>query len=232
MTIRWRRAFFLIPFACATASCQPELHSGLATGPIAYNQIAVSSTDSVNALILFQPGDTIGVNVFGEPDLNTPAIVIDPAGKISLPLIGEEQAAGLSTSQLANKLQAAYDREYLRDARVNVVLVKSAPRVVSVEGQVKTPGVFEVQQGYTLLTALALAGSPLETAKLNEVLVFRTKDGQRVGGRFDITEIRAGRSPDPAVLPGDVIVVGYSQVRGVYLDFLRTAPLIGAFSRY
>ena len=56
-----------------------------------------------------------------------------------------------------------------------MVLVKGAPRVVSVEGEVKTPGVFEVQQGYTLISALAMAGSPLETARQDEVLIFRQK---------------------------------------------------------
>jgi polysaccharide export outer membrane protein len=64
------------------------------------------------------------------------------------------------------------------------------------------------------------------------VLVFRMMDGERYGGRFDLTDIRAGRAPDPIILSGDTIVVGYSAVRGVYLDFLRTAPILGAFARY
>jgi len=97
---------------------------------------------------------------------------------------------------------------------------------------VKSPGVYEVQQGYTLLSALAMAGSPLETAKFDEVLIFRDRDGQRMGGRFNVTDIRAGRASDPLVLPGDVIVVGYARLRGAYLDFLKTAPIVGAFSRY
>ena len=120
----------------------------------------------------------------------------------------------------------------MRDPHVNVVLEKAAPRVVSVEGQVLHAGVYEVQQGYTLLSALALAGSPSDTAKLDEVLIFRQKDGQRLGGRFNITDIRAGRANDPLILPGDVIVVGYTQVRGAFLDFLKLAPVFGAFSRY
>jgi polysaccharide export outer membrane protein len=149
-----------------------------------------------------------------------------------LPLIGEVQAAGLSSGQLGKEVERALAAQFLRDPHVNVVLVKTAPRTVAVEGQVKDPGVFEVRQGYTLLSALAMAGSTIETAKLNEVLIFRQRDGQRVGGRFDLTDIRAGRAADPNILPGDVIVVGYSQVRGVYLDFLKTAPIFGAFSRY
>ena len=89
-----------------------------------------------------------------------------------------------------------------------------------------------MREGFTLLTALALAGSPTETAKLDEVLVFRTMGDERLGGRFNLTDIRAGRSADPVILSGDTIVVGYSAVRGAYLDFLKAAPIVGAFARY
>jgi polysaccharide export outer membrane protein len=192
----------------------------------------VSQSDTVSALIQLQPRDQIDVRVFGEDNLNTDDAVIDQAGNVSLPLIGEMHAAGLSSAQFAKNVEDAYRTRYLRDPHVNVVLVKGAPRVLSVEGEVKTPGVFEVQEGYTLLSALALAGSPLETSKASEVLIFRMRDGQRVGGRFNVNDIRSGRAADPAVLPGDVIVVGYSQVRGAFLDFLKTAPIFGSFSRY
>lgn len=232
MTKSWRGTTFLLVSICVTAGCRPELRSDLPTGPTAYQRVAVSEQDTLNALILLQPGDQIGINVFGEENLSTAEAVIDQAGKVSLPLIGEVQAAGLSSGQLGKAIERNLGAQFLREPHVNVVLVKSAPRVISVEGEVKTPGVFEVQNGYTLLSALALAGSPIETAKLNEVLIFRQRGGERLGGRFDVNAIRAGRAPDPVILPGDVIVVGYSQVRGVYLDFLKTAPIIGAISRY
>jgi len=220
---------------CSTlllSACQPTLDSRLPTGQQAIDAIAVSEADSINALILLQPRDTITVRVFQEENLTVEQAVIDQAGNVSLPLIGEISAAGQSPSQLARVIETAYARSYLRDPHVNVILVESAPRVVSVEGQVLKPGVFEVQQGYTLLSALALAGSPTETARLDEVLIFRERDGQRYGGRFNLTDVRAGRAPDPLILPGDPIVVGYSRVRGAYLDFLKAAPLFGVFARY
>lgn len=226
------RATSMLAASAALAACQPSLNSDLPSGADAYARIGATRADSVNALNLLQPRDQINVNVFQEEDLSTENVTIDPSGDISLPLIGEVRAAGLSAAQLARQIESAYGATYLRGPRVNVVLVRSAPRVVAVEGQVEDPGVFEVQEGYTLLTALALAGSPSETAKLDEVLVFRTVNGERFGGRFNLTDIRAGRSADPIILSGDTIVVGYSAVRGVYLDFLRTAPLLGAFARY
>ena len=232
MTISRRASVAILLAACATAGCRPELNSDLARGQAAYDAVAVSQSDTVSALIQLQPRDQIDVHVFGEDNLNTDDAVIDQAGNVSLPLIGEVPAAGLSSAQFAKKVEDAYRTRYLRDPHVNVVLVKGAPRVISVEGEVKTPGVFEVQEGYTLLSALAMAGSPLETGKPSEVLIFRNRDGQRVGGRFDVNDIRAGRATDPIVLPGDVVVVGYAAVRGAFLDFLRTAPIIGSFTRY
>jgi polysaccharide export outer membrane protein len=232
MTSLRGRAWLVLLSTGLAAACQPELHSDLPTGPAAYQAVAVNDQDTVNALTLLQPGDQINVNVFQEDNLTTKDAVIDQAGNVSLPLIGETRAAGLSPAQLSRAVEKAYATAYLRDPHVNVVVEKAAPRVVSVEGQVAHPGVYEVQQGYTLLSALALAGSPTDVAKLDEVLVFRQRDGQRMGGRFDVTDIRAGRADDPVILPGDVIVVGYGQVRGAYLDFLKTAPLVGAFSRY
>ena len=67
-------------------------------------------------------------------------------------------------------------------------------------------------------------------AKLDEVLVFRTVNGERLGGRFDLTEIRSGRMPDPLIFPGDVVVVGFSSLRGIYRDILQVTPLIGTFA--
>jgi polysaccharide export outer membrane protein len=232
MMMSWRGAVLLTACVLMMTGCVPVLKSDLPTGPAAYQTVAVSKADTVNSLILLQPKDELKVNVFNEEDLTTPDAVVDQAGNLSMPLIGEIHAGGLSPEQLAKAVERAYAGKYLRDPHVNIVLIKPAPRVISVEGEVKNPGVYEVQQGYTLLSALAMAGSPLETAKFNEVLIFRQKDGQRMGGRFNVTDIRAGRADDPAVLPGDVIVVGYARARGAFLDFLKLAPVFSVFTRY
>ena len=215
--------------AVALAGCQPSLKSELPQGPAAYDSIGGVAA-AAPAAYLLRSGDKVAVNIFQEEDLSQEAVQIDEAGMISLPLIGELQAAGLSTPQLSRAIEAAYGARFLRDPQANVVLLDARPRIVSVEGQVTRPGVYEIERGYTLLTAMALAGSPSDQAKLDEVLVFRTVDGQRLGGRFDLTEIRAGRMPDPQLVPGDVVVVGFSSLRGIYRDILQLAPLVGTFA--
>lgn len=215
--------------ALALAGCQPSLKSDLPVGVAAYSTIGDAEAMEPIAAYYLRPGDKIAVNIFQEEDLSQREIQIDEAGTISLPLLGDVQAAGRSSGQLSREIERAYGTRFLRDPQVNVVLLSARPRTISVEGQVRTAGVYPIEPGQTLLTAMALAGSPAIDAKLDEVLVFRTVNGERMGGRFDITDIRAGRMPDPQILPGDVIVVGFSALRGLYRDILQAAPLFGAF---
>ena len=223
------RLCVIVIAAPALAACQPALNSELPRGPSAYEVIR-DPAEITPAAYMLRPGDKLAVNIFQEDDLSQRELQIDEAGTISLPLIGDMQAAGLSPGQLSRAIEAAYGRNYLRDPQANVVLLEARERTVSVEGEVKTAGVYRVQPGYTLLSALALAGSPTERAKLDEVLIFRTVNGERMGGRFDVTEVRAGRMPDPQILPGDVVVVGFSRARSLYRDALQILPsVMGAF---
>jgi polysaccharide biosynthesis/export protein len=219
----------LVVAALVLGGCQPSLNSQLPAGPAAYEVIS-DPADITPAAYFLRPGDKLAINIFQEEDLSQRELQIDEAGTISLPLIGDMQAAGLSPGQLSRAIETAYGRNYLRDPQANVVLLEARERTVSVEGEVKTAGVYKVQPGYTLLSALALAGSPTERAKLDEVLIVRTVNGERMGGRFDVTEVRAGRMPDPMIVPGDVVVVGFSRARSLYRDALQILPsVMGAF---
>lgn len=215
------------------AACQPSLSSRLPVGTDAYRAIgATAQPATVSGTYLLRPGDRIGVSVYQEPELTQPDLAIDEAGMISLPLVGAVHAAGRSVDDVSAGLERAYSARFLRDPHVTVALRQAGVRTLTVEGQVVKPGQFAIEPGTTLLGAIAMAGSPANDAKLNEVLVFRQVNGQRLGGRFDLTEIRSGRMPDPQVLPGDVIVVGYSAVRGTYRDMLQAAPILGLFTQF
>lgn len=229
LSVAMRRLCCVLGPALMLAGCQPSLNSQLPVGPGAYDAIRIPA-DVTPTGYLLRPGDKLAVTIFQEEDLSQDDILIDEAGTISLPLIGDMQAAGRSPGQLSRAIEAAYGGRYLRDPQANVVLVEARPRTVSVEGEVKNAGVYEIEPGYTLLSALALAGSPSDRAKLDEVLIFRTVDGQRLGGRFDVTEVRAGRMDDPQLVPGDVVVVGYSRARSLYRDVLTIMPgVLGSF---
>ncbi len=232
-TVRRAQPFSLVwlaPFALL-AACQPQLHPDLPTGSAAYD-VLNSATAEQNGAYLLHSGDVLAINVFQEPDLTVDEIAIDGSGNLYLPLIGEIRAAGLNQAELSQQIERAYGNGYLRNPRVAVSVKQALSATVSVEGDVMQPGVYQIQPGATLLTAMALARSPTRTAKMDQVLVFRMVNGQRMGARFDLTDVRSGTAPDPQILPGDVVVVGFSAVRGAWRDILEAAPLFNIFTRF
>ena len=215
----------------ALAGCAGPRPSGLPHGASAYEVVPPApATPGAAIARALQPGDSIAVQVYREPDLGVEKAVLDEVGNVQLPLLGEVRAAGQTPGELADAIAARLGERYLRQPRVTVSLVGSVPRTVTVEGQVAAPGIFPLGRNETLLSSLARAGSPTQLAKLDEVVVFRNVNGQRMGAVFDVRQIRVGAAPDPQVLDGDVVVVGYSQLKGAYRDFLVATPLLNLFT--
>ena len=215
-----------------SAACQPQLHSSLPRDQAAYGLIEPAAVAANSGAYALHAGDVVSVDVYQEPELSQEKIAIDPSGNLFLPLIGQVQAAGRTQAEVSQDIEQAYGRSYLRNPRVTVIIDQALSNTVSVEGEVTLPGVYPIQPGATLLSAMALAHSPTRKAKLDEVLIYRTVNGERVGARFNLTAIRSGRVPDPQVLAGDVVVVGFSAARGIWSDFLEAAPLFNVFARF
>lgn len=211
------------------AACQQGNDPVVPTGDAGYAAISTAEASPQPARYPLAPGDVISVRVFEEAELSVEEIALDNAGVVSLPLIGDVRASGLTATELANAIEAAYAADYVRDPRVAVLVKKTQLRTIAVEGEVAQPGVYPYAEGQTLLTALALGRSPTEKARLDEVMIFRVVDGQRMAGRFDVRAIRGGRMPDVPLLPGDTVVVGFSATRGAFLDAIRALPVIGIF---
>lgn len=211
---------------------QKGLNSHLPNGSAAYSIIPAPAPQEQGLAYLIQPGDTLNVRVFQEPDLSDDKSPVDEEGKIQVPLAGEIDAGGHTGPEVAREIAARLGRSYVRDPQVVVSVVASREQKIAVEGEVKMPGVYTISPQETLLSALARAQSPTNVAKLDQVLVFRMRDGRRTGARFDVDEIRAGRAADPQVLGGDVIVVGFSSLRGTYRDILTAAPLLNVFTSF
>jgi polysaccharide export outer membrane protein len=213
---------------CATSSRS----DGLPSGQAAYEIAPPAETAERLQAYRIGPGDVVSVQVFQEPELSNDKVQVDDVGRIQLPLAGDILAAGLTAPELAASIAERLGRNYIRHPRVVVSVVSTRDQTVAVEGEVKMPGVYKVTPQDTLLSAIARAQSPTNVARLDEVIVFRTVNGRRMGARFDLREIRAGRSPDPQILGGDVIVVGFSSLKGVYRDILQAAPLLNVFTQF
>src|SRR3546814_15427381 len=95
-----------------------------------------------------------------------------------------------------------------------------------VEGKVNQLGVYAINGRSTLLQALAPAQSPTDVAYLSQLVIFRNIDGRRAGAVFDVKAIRLGRTPDPEILGGDVVVVGFDEVRAAFRAFFKMEPFL------
>lgn len=203
--------------------------SAVPTGEVAYQLVPPADPNAPRTSYVIVPNDVLNLQVFQEPDLSNEKLQVDNVGNIQMPLIGEIPAAGRSTTELAADIAQRLSQKYIVNPQVVVSVSEAAARFVTVEGQVEKPGVYEIDRDYTLLSAIARAESPTNTANLDEVVVFRTVNGERAAARFDLKDIRAGLAPDPQILGGDVVVVGFSAVKGAWQDLLKAAPVFNAF---
>jgi len=218
--------------ACLTASVLLSACADTRGGPIPYNQTfaapdapAVAQLES-NYKIL--PMDNLAIKVFKQEDL-TGDYDVDLAGHISLPLIGEVEAANLTTAELDQRLTDRLGAKYLEHPDVSVSIKQSAGRLVTIDGAVKDSGSFPVMGSVTLLQAVAMAKGTSEDANPHRVAIFRTIGGKRQAAAFDLTSIRRGEAQDPQVYAGDIVVVDGSSVKSMEKHLLQSIPLLAIF---
>lgn len=170
------------------------------------------------------PLDVLDITVFKVPDLSK-TVQVAEAGTINLPLVGDVAAAGKTPSALERELQARLNAGYLKSPQVSVFVKEYNSSRITLEGAVKKPGVYPMRGHDTLLQSIALAeGLDRETSSTNVVL-FRLENGVRSAARYDLADIRAGRTADPPVQTGDVIVVEDSMYKAGFQVFTKLLPL-------
>lgn len=225
-----RRLALLLAAAAplALAGCATP-RANVPSGQAAYDLIPPVTQEVTLREHLIRPPDKISVLVYREPDLSISDIEVDSAGKVSLPLIGRIDAAGLTTDALASTIEQKLSSQFVRDPKVSVYVSAAASQRIVVYGSVAHPGVFDLRGQMTLLGALATAGGPNQIAALDEVAIFRRTGTQLTAAKFNVEDIRLGRAPDPEILPNDTIVVGFSGIKSAYRDLLQALPLIGIF---
>jgi polysaccharide biosynthesis/export protein len=147
--------------------------------------------------------DILAVSVWDQKDLDQ-VVSVRPDGKISLPLVGEVEAGGLTVAELASRLTALYGRT-VRGAQVTVSVREIRSRPVFFLGGVVRPGPMQLTQELTLLQALSAVGGTLPTADLEGVFVQRGK--QRIPANL-LTMLQKGDMAQNVTLePGDTVVV-------------------------
>ena len=170
------------------------------------------------------PFDELKINVFGIEELNQ-TVHADGQGNVSLPLVGTIGAAGLTLPELTQQIVGRL-RRYVRDPQVSVNLEDTTSQTITVYGQVTEPGQFPVAGRTSLLRAIARAKGATDIANVQEVVVFRTVNDQRMAALYNLEAIRRGSYPDPDIYANDVIAVGDSSSRRLFRDVLQASPLL------
>jgi polysaccharide biosynthesis/export protein len=177
------------------------------------------------------PLDKLRVNVFQVKELSGD-FQVDSTGNVEFPLIGVVPAYGRTEEELRQELTRRLGEKYLRDPSVQVTLAEQATRTITVDGSVKDPGVFPVKGSTTLMKAVAMAKGTTEDANIRRVYVFRTINGQRMAGAFDLHDIRRAQAVDPQVYGNDIIIVDGSRAQKLFRDLMSTIPLLGTLRPY
>ncbi len=153
------------------------------------------------------PEDMLHISVWKEPDLSG-AVPVRPDGKISLPLLGDVQAAGKKPMQLATVLTQDL-KQYVTNPLVTVVVTGINSKRIFLVGEVGRNGAMSMLPNMTVLQALASAGGFSQFANLKKIYILRNERGQQVKIPINYKLIVSGKSPEQNILlkPGDTIVV-------------------------
>lgn len=174
------------------------------------------------------PRDEISVSVFEAPELSREGAV-DLAGNFSMPLAGSVEAAGKTPDELASAIEEKLRGRYLRNPQVAVNIKDAKAQTVTVDGEVREPGLYPVIGRMSLQQAIATARGASETANVGNVIVFRTVKGQKMAAMFSLKEIRSGRVADPEIHANDIVVVGQNATLKTIKNFSLAFPVLGAF---
>src|ERR1700723_3149102 len=153
------------------------------------------------------PQDVLDISVWKEPEVSR-VVPVRPDGKISLPLLNDVQAAGLTPAALAAQITESL-KKYLTNPQVTVIVTTINSQRVYISGEVVRPGAFPMLPGMTVMQALTSAGGFTPFAKMKSIYVLRDDNGKKVKFQFNYKAVVNGKNADQDIelKAGDTIVV-------------------------
>ncbi len=167
-----------------------------------------SVTPAVDANFRIGADDVLTINVWHEPEVSR-NVSVRPDGKISLPLLGDVQASGLTPTELQRKLETGFSK-YLTDPAVSVIVAEIRSQRINVLGQVLRPGTYPLIPPMTVIDAVAEAGGLKEFARSKKIYVLRTQpNGLRERIKVQYNNVLKGKrgSQDVLLQTRDTVVV-------------------------
>jgi polysaccharide export outer membrane protein len=190
--------------AAVVSPIHAQQTAGSTTAPVA-DATPKSATDDPNYII--GPQDTLDVSVWKEPEL-TRTVPVRPDGKISLPLLNDVQAAGLTPSQLMSQITTGLSK-YMNSPQVTVIVTAVSSQRIYILGEVSRPGAYVMIPGMTVLQALSNGGGLTQFANRSKIYVLRQENGKQVHLLFNYKDVLSGKRNDENIMlkSGDTIVV-------------------------
>lgn len=205
MTLLAMAATLAVAAAAGNASAQkPEKKPAVPSAPPP-PPAGKAATDDADYVI--GPEDSLAVNVWKEIELSRP-VQVRPDGKVSLPLLNDIQAAGLTPQQLAASITEKL-KKFISDPQVTVIVTTIMSRRIYILGEVSRSGMYPLLHGMTVLQALSGAGSFSQFADTKKIYVLRNENGKQVKYPFNYKEVIKGRHQEQNIelKPGDTIIV-------------------------
>jgi len=184
-----------------------------AHGRPAQGQAAVAGTEPVQKPVaqdpnyVIGPQDVLDISVWKENEL-TRTVPVRPDGKISMPLLNDVRAAGLTPNQLAAQITTSLKR-FVTDPQVTVIVTQINSQRVYILGEVLRTGAYPLLPEMTILQALSSAGGFTPFANRKKIYMFRVENGKQVKYPFDYKAVIDGKRTEENVVlkAGDTIVV-------------------------
>ena len=151
--------------------------------------------DEARRLMPLGPGDSVSIQVYGQPDMSSTEYVADD-GTINLPLVGHVQVSGLSPVDAGTKVEKALSKgQFLVDPHVSITIVQSRSQRVVVLGEVKTPGRYAVDPNSSIMDLLAQAGGLTDKAADTGYVLRTDAAGNVTRTPVDLRGMVAGSGP-------------------------------------
>src|SRR5262245_51343204 len=176
-----------------------------AKGAPAQPRSATPAAATADAGYKIGPQDVLKVDVWKETEI-TRSVPVRPDGKISLPLLNDVQAAGLTAMELANNITEGL-KKFINNPQVTVTVTEINSRRVYVTGEVTRPGAYPLLPNMTALQALTSAGGFTQFSNPKKCYVLRSESGKQVKHPFNYKAVLDGKQDDIPLQPGDTIVV-------------------------
>ena len=153
------------------------------------------------------PNDVLSVLFWRDQDMSA-EVSVRPDGRISLPLINEVEAAGLTPDQLRDRVAQAAAR-YISDPTVSIVVKQINSRTVFITGEVNKPGAYPLMAPTTVMQLISLSGGLREFAKEKDIVILRNSEKGQTAIPFNYKDVVNRRRLDQNIVlkPGDTVVV-------------------------